>query len=203
MQKLTPAQKRVLEYILKYIDEYGYSPSYRDVGAQLDLASPASVWEHVRNLAKKGYLRFSQEARSIEPTAQSYRLFGSKYLRLPLLGEIRAGEPLETYSEPQVLDIPAFFEFRADKDYFALKVKGDSMIEEGIFHGDLVICEKAESAMDGDVVVALIDGESTTLKKMYDEGDYVRLQPANPRMDPIMVRNLDIQGVVRAVLRHY
>lgn len=188
---------------MQYIDEYGYSPSYRDVGAELNLASPATVWEHVHNLQKKGYLELTGEARSLVPTARSYRLFGSKYLRLPLLGEIRAGQPLETYPEPQVLDIPSFFEFRADKDYFALKVKGDSMIEEGIFHGDIVICEKAQAARDGEVVVALIDGEATTLKKLYNEGDYVRLQPANPRMDAIMVRKVDVQGVVRAVLRHY
>ncbi len=203
MEKLTPSQKKVLEYILEYIDEHDYAPAYRDIGNDLDMASPATIWEHVHNLAKKGYLKFGQEARSMEPTAQAYRLFGSKYLRLPLLGEIRAGQPLESYNEPQVLDIPTFFEFRADKDYFALKVKGESMIDEGIFHGDMVVCEKAETAQDGDVVVALVDGESTTLKKMYDEGDYVRLQPANPKMDAIMVRDVDVQGIVKAVLRHY
>lgn len=203
IKTLTPAQKKVLGFILKYLDEFEFPPSYRDIGRELGMTSPATIWQHIHNLAGKGYLKVSGEARSIEPTAKAYQILGSKFLRLPLLGEIRAGFPLEAYSHPQVLDIPAFFQFRSDRDYFALKVKGDSMIEEGIFDGDLVICEKSERAQDGQVVVALIDNEATTLKKIYEEGNYIRLQPANPRMDPIIVRRVDIQGIVRAVIRHY
>jgi len=168
---LTKRQRHVLDFIVNYIDENNFAPSYREIGEELGLHSPASVWEHIQNLKEKGYVQCDESARSVYPT--------------------------------QAVTFPGDLGLMKGRDYYALRVRGDSMIEEGIMPGDTVIAERDMEARDGDVVVALVNGEETTLKKIFREGQFVRLQPANPRMDPIYVRNVDVQGVVKAVFRKY
>jgi len=198
---LTKRQRHVLDFIVNYIDENNFAPSYREIGEELGLHSPASVWEHIQNLKEKGYVQCDESARSVYPTQAVYEERGE--LRIPVLGEIQAGMPMTAYMDPDIMTFPGDLGLMKGRDYYALRVRGDSMIEEGIMPGDTVIAERDMEARDGDVVVALVNGEETTLKKIFREGQFVRLQPANPRMDPIYVRNVDVQGVVKAVFRKY
>jgi len=200
-RSLSRQQKSVLDFVIKYLQEYGYGPSYREIGSALGLKSPASVWAHIHNLINLGYLKKRSFSRGLQPTRKAWQTKG--VLKLPLLGDIRAGQPITVYPDPQTFVLPASLGLQDDRDYFVLRVRGDSMKEEGIFDGDYVICEKTEYAQDGQVVVALVGGEQVTLKKIYQEENYIRLQPANSSMDPIFVRRVDIQGVVRAVIRRY
>lgn len=198
---LTPRQKEVLDFVSGFRDRNGYCPSYEEIATGLDLASIATVHKHIQALESKNYLRrvFNQ-SRSLE-LAQRY--FDEKPAGVPLLGRIAAGNPVEAYESQQTI---AFTDFTGDKDTYALQVRGDSMIDDHICDGDYVLVEKAAEARNGDVVVALVRGSESTLKRFYREGDgSVRLQPANSTMDPIRVPASDvaIQGRLLAVLRKY
>jgi len=199
---LTKKRKKVLEFIRKYTDTEGHPPTYREVGERLKLASPATVHEHIHRLAQDGYLTIDSGKLSILPKAYA---IGGGLLNLPLLGEVQAGIPMTVYEEPQVINIPQYLNLDAKRNYFVLKVRGESMINEGIRDGDFVICEKRIEARDGEVVVALVGGTETTLKSIFYDRKrrMVRLQPANAMMDPIYVREVDVQGVVKAVFRKY
>jgi repressor LexA len=207
---LTKRQKQVMDVIDGFVRENGYSPSYEELAKVLGLASLATVHKHISGLERKGYLRrgFNQ-SRSLE--------VGSKYvqemrrnrqesalsLEIPLLGRIAAGVPVEAVEQRSTLN---FQDFVRNPDTFALEVRGDSMIEDHICNGDLILLEKVSQARDGDIVVALISGSETTLKRFYREaGDTVRLQPANSALKPIIVSASDvqIQGRLLAVLRKY
>lgn len=198
---LTRKRKKVLEFVKKYITKAGHPPTYREIGKGLKLSSPATVHEHVQRLILDGYL--TRVGETFSPTPKAYA--GDAPFTLPLLGEVQAGVPIEVYEEPQVINIPEYLSLSATGNYFVLKVRGESMINEGIRDGDFVVCEKRTFARDGEVVVALVAGTETTLKTLYHDHKrrMVRLQPANPMMDPIYVRDIDIQGVVKAVFRRY
>lgn len=203
---LTKPQTRVLEFIIDYLREHGYAPSYREVAQQLGFSSPATVWQHVNTLRKKGYLRFSSKARSLSPSAKAFRVFKlnpAETIRIPILGMIPAGTPVTVYEYKEHLVIPKTLVSDTHSDLFALEVKGDSMIEEGIYEGDWIICEPAYMAKNGDVVVALVNDSEVTLKKYYKEKGRIRLMPANSKMSPILSRNVQIQGVVKALFRKY
>ncbi len=200
---LTKKQREVLEYIEGFIQEYGYTPSYREIAKGLGLSSPSTIHQHVQALCEKGVINTGNDG-----TARSIELVESEYISpmsimLPLSGIITAGEPIEAVEENEAIAIPTDFVVSAANSY-VLKVRGRSMIEDGIFDGDYVVIERNPSPKNGDIVVALLDNAYATLKRFYREAQYIRLQPANSTMEPIIVKgDVNIQGVVRAVIRKY
>ena len=196
---LTKRQKEILDYINAFVAEYGYSPSYREIGDHFGLSSTATVAEHIQNLQEGGYLKVdANEARSIEIIANSK----APALFLTLAGLITAGEPIEAVEQKERIAVPADL-VKNESQAYVLKVKGQSMIDEGIFDGDYVVVEKNEHPNNGQVVVALLDNSYATLKKFYKEANRIRLQPANSTMKPIFAKNVTVQGIVRAVIRKY
>jgi repressor LexA len=202
---LTKRQKQVLDFIARFQDENGYCPSYEEIAHGLDLASLATVHKHISALETKSYLkRGFNQSRSLE-LAPKYlqEQRRTKPLEVPLLGRIAAGSPVESVEQRETLN---FADFAGNGNTFALEVRGNSMIEDHICDGDLILLEKVAQVRDGDIVVALVGGSDTTLKRFYREaGDHVRLQPANAALKPIMVaaRDVQIQGRLLAVLRKY
>lgn len=205
---LTRRQKEVLDFIWRFVEDNGYSPSYEEIAQGLRLASLATVHKHISALDAKGYLRRAyNQSRSLEVSpeyvAEARRQKASVRYEVPLAGRIAAGAPVEAYPGTETLN---FADFVGNRDTFALEVRGDSMIEDHILDGDYVLVERTSEVNDGDVVVALVDGAETTLKRYFKEpGGLVRLQPANPSMSPIVVSadRVQIQGRLLAVLRKY
>ena len=204
---LTKRQKQVLDFIAGFVDDNGYCPSYEEIAHGLELASLATVHKHISVLESKGYLkRGFNQSRSLELAPkylQEQRRPKAVSLEVPLVGRIAAGAPVETMEQREVLN---FADFAGNRDTFALEVRGESMIDDHICDGDLILVERIPEAHDGDIVVALVAGSETTLKRFYREpGDMVRLQPANAALKPIIVpvRDVQIQGRLLAVLRKY
>lgn len=195
---LTPRQKAVLDYVQTFMEDHGFAPSYREIGAHFQFASVATVAEYVEILRTKGYLEAPHErtARSLQLTAT----WDTERFAIPLMGTIAAGEPIEAIRTNETIDIPRDM---ARPSVFALKVRGESMILDGIFDGDYVIVEPVEEPKEGDIVVALIDNENVTLKRFFMESDHVRLEPANGKYEPIRVRQVTIQGRVVGVIRKF
>ena len=204
---LTKRQKQVLDFIAGFVDENGYCPSFEEIAKGLQLASLATVHKHISVLESKSYLRRGfNKSRSLELT-QKYvaepRRARAAVLEIPLRGRIAAGSPVEAVEQREVLNLA---DFAGNADTFALEVRGDSMIEDHICDGDIILLERVTEAREGDIVVALVAGSDTTLKRMYREpGDRIRLQPANARLEPIVVpaAEVQIQGRLLAVLRKY
>ena len=197
---LTPRQIEILTLIRDGRRSQGYSPTLQEIADFLGI-SKITVFEHVEALLKKGMLtRRSNKARSLELTS-SVRLPDERPTLLPLVGRIAAGSPIEAIEVPDNIDLEEVFTSR--HPVRVLTVKGDSMIDEQICDGDLVVYEQRPNARNGDTVVALVDGEEATLKKFYKEKTRVRLQPANEAYAPIFTRNVEIQGVVIGVIRRY
>ncbi len=200
---LTKRQKEILDYIESFIDDRGYAPSFEEIAESFGYSSLATVHEHLSNLERKGYIRKSyNESRSIELVGREN---GTPVLELPLLGAVAAGLPIEAIQDSETLAVPPDMVSRR-RDNYVLRVEGNSMIEEQIRDGDYIVVQAQESAEDGQMVVALVAGESATVKKLYREaGGQVRLQPANPTMEPIFVdaSEVRIQGVVVGVIRKY
>ncbi|HTX35294.1 MAG TPA: transcriptional repressor LexA [Bryobacteraceae bacterium] len=204
---LTKRQKQVLDFIAGFVDENGYCPSFEEIAKGLQLASLATVHKHISVLESKSYLkRGFNKSRSLELTPKYVaepRHSRPGSLEIPLRGRIAAGAPVEAVEQSEVLNLA---DFAGSQDTFALEVRGDSMIEDHICDGDLILLERVSEAHDGDIVVALVAGSDTTLKRIYREpGDKIRLQPANARLEPIVVPAADvqIQGRLLAVLRKY
>lgn len=210
MREITKRQKDVLEIIERFTNDKGYPPSYRDITKILNLASAAGVHKHIKALVKKGFLtkenHLSRSLR-IKDTARGKDVAsGFEMVELPLVGFVAAGEPIEAIEQKgETLLVPAAQLKQPTRKHFILQVRGDSMIEESILNGDYVIVEERQTARNGEVVVALVDGQDATLKRFYWEKDRVRLQPANARMEPIFVSGdkIQIQGVVKGVWRKY
>ncbi|PIY95955.1 MAG: hypothetical protein COY66_05465 [Candidatus Kerfeldbacteria bacterium CG_4_10_14_0_8_um_filter_42_10] len=199
-ENLTKKQKEILDYITEFISVNGYSPSYREIAEYFGLSSPATIYEHIKGLEDKGFIKAEEKkARSIKISKRERR--ERPVLELPLVGTIAAGEPIEAIEEKETITVPV--EMADDPTAFVLRVKGRSMIEDGILDGDYVICERRFYPQNGEVVVALLNNEYATLKKYYREKDRIRLQPANSTMKPIYSKNPVIQGIVKAVLRKY
>jgi repressor LexA len=207
---LTQRQKQVLDFLAQFVDENGYSPSYQEIASGLGLASLATVHKHVLALEAKHYLkRGFNQSRSLDlsPKYQQEERrrrggTGASF-EIPLAGRIAAGTPVEAVAGLETLNLA---DYAGDADTFALEVSGDSMIEDHICDGDVVLVERAGKIRDGDIVVALVRGEETTLKRFYRESETTaRLQPANSAMPPILVpmAELQIQGRLLAVLRKY
>ncbi len=217
MQELTPTRRQVetLEFVRDFRRGSGYSPTIREVAAGLGLSSVATVAEHLDSLETMGLIRRQRDrARSVVLTGRGKSLLGGRGAAgarggaavIPLLGTIAAGEPIEALIVGEELEVPAGL--ATGKRCYALKVRGMSMIDEGIFDGDYVVVEEKPAPDNGETVVALINGHEATLKKFYREraggGSRIRLQPANPDMRPIILGpddRVEIQGRVRGVLR--
>lgn len=197
---LTPRQKQILDFIAKYNKRYGVSPALEEIKRHFRLSSVSNIHQHVEALKKKGYLnKLENQPRGIEIN-KPIRTSGTA--RIPLLGVITAGEPVEAYENPENITVSKNL-IKDTGDYFALKVNGDSMIGEGIFDGDTVIIRKQSRAENGETVVALVNGSETTLKKIYREKNGFRLQPANPALKPIFVKELEVQGKVVSIVRNF
>jgi repressor LexA len=196
---LTKKQAEILAFIKDFHRENNFAPSYREIAAHLGISSPATVCEHVKNLERKGYLNNLGGARSLEPEQETEK---PEALLLPLKGIITAGEPIEAVETAESITVPESMVRRPERSY-VLQVRGESMIEDGILSGDYVVVEDNPSPRDGEIVVALIDGEAATLKRLYREAGRVRLQPANRAMKPFFVKNVAVQGVVRGLFRQY
>ena len=198
----------MLDFIASYQVENGYSPSYEEIARGLDLASIATVHKHISALQTKNYLhRSHNQSRSIEVAPrylhEQRRNRMEASLEIPLFGSIAAGQPVEAYDDKATV---SFADFVGHKDTYALKVRGNSMIEDHICEGDMILVENTPNAHDGDIVVALVGNTETTLKRFYREpGNMVRLQPANASMSPIRVpaQDVQVQGRLLAVLRKY
>jgi repressor LexA len=204
---LTKRQKQVLDFIANFVDENGYCPSYEEIARGLELASLATVHKHITVLESKNYLkRGFNQSRSLELAPkyiQEQRRQRPVVAGIPLLGRIAAGAPVEAVEQREMLN---FADFAGTGNTFALEVRGDSMIGDHICDGDLILLEKVREAQDGDIVVALVTGSETTLKRFYREpADMVRLQPANAALKPILLpaQDVEIQGRLLAVLRKY
>jgi repressor LexA len=200
---LTKRQKEILDYVETFIDDRGYAPSFEEIADAFGYSSLATVHEHLSNLERKGYIRKSyNESRSIELVGRDN---GTPVVELPLLGAVAAGLPIEAVQETETLAVPPDMISRR-RDNYVLRVEGNSMIEEQIRDGDYIVVQAQDTAEDGQMVVALVEGESATVKKLYRErGGRIRLQPANPTMEPIVVDAADVrvQGVVVGVIRKY
>lgn len=198
---LTRRQREVLDVIREFIDRQGYSPSLEEIGAQLGLSSVATVHKHVTLLVEKGYVRRTwNQNRSIELTEPE----SSGTVRLPLSGTIAAGRPLDAVPTDESICVPADMVHDRNKSY-VLRVQGDSMIDEQIRDGDLVVIEDRAAGGRGETVVALIDESEATLKRFFRDGARVRLEPANADMEPMVfpAHRVRIQGVAVGVIRKY
>lgn len=202
---LTRRQRQVYDFISDFVQEHGYSPSFEEIGEGLGLNSLATVHKHISNLEQKGLLkRDFNRSRSIDllPPRGRLKQQMTAPMSWPLLGRIAAGRPVEAIENPQTI---SFADFASSRDVFVLEVRGDSMQDEHILDGDYVLVEKAVTAHNGDIVVALCSGTDATLKRIYKEGEKVRLQPSNATMPPIILpaRDVQIQGRVVGVMRKY
>jgi repressor LexA len=201
MMKLTRRQKEILDFVTEFITREGYSPSMEEIAGHFHFASLNAVFKHLAALESRGYLhRDANRARSIElkrSDAPSARM-------LPLYGYIAAGRPIEAISASETLTVPEDL-LPGRGSYYVLRIQGESMIDEHIADGDYVVVDSSAQAENGKTVVALVDDESATLKKLYREGSQVRLQPANPAMSPMILEasRVKVQGVVVAVMRKY
>ena len=201
MQPLTKRQREILDYLNDFIQQHGYAPSLEEIGRRFGLSSLATVHKHLTNLQEKGFIRRAwNRSRSVEvvPTRS-----GGRALELPLLGYVAAGAPIEAIPGNETISVPEAFVGK--RDTYVLRVRGDSMVDEQIRDGDFVVVEDRKVAENGEMVIALLNGSDVTLKKLYREHGQIRLQPANPAMQPIIVQadQVQIQGVVIGVMRRY
>ncbi|MGH9357437.1 MAG: transcriptional repressor LexA [Terriglobia bacterium] len=225
---LTRRQKQVLDFLARFINRHGYSPSFEEIGESLGMSSIATVHKHVENLERKGFIRRGyNQSRSIDviampgpvplekiawraksrsgpkpPATQPAGIRPS--LEFPLLGRIAAGRPVETFPAAETFSLDEFA--ASDGKIFVLKVKGDSMVDDHICDGDYILVQRAEDVANSEIVVALVGGSEATLKRFFREpGGNVRLQPANSQMDPIFLPSseVQVQGKVIGVMRKY
>lgn len=209
MKDLTRRQQEVLQVIEGSIEEKGYPPSMREITTLLRLASAAGVHKHIKALVRKGYLSkedYLSRSLRVVRSHPAREAAGSELTELPLVGYVAAGQPIEAVEQHgETLAVPLTMLPGGREQYFALRVRGDSMVEDSILDGDYVIVESRQTARSGEVVVALLRGEEATLKRYQPEGDRVRLQPANAAMAPIVVsaQDVSVQGVVVGIWRRY
>lgn len=200
--KISVKQKEILEYIKTEIIHRGYPPAVREICEAVHLKSTSSVHSHLETLEKNGYIRRDPtKPRAIEIMDDSFNLTRREIVNVPLVGTVTAGQPILA-----VENIESYFPFLPEvmpnAETFMLNVKGESMINVGILDGDKIIVQKQETAVNGDIIVALIE-DSVTVKTYFKEDGYFRLQPENDTMEPIIVEELDVVGKVIGVLRLY
>ena len=200
--RISDKQKEILEYMKQEILNKGYPPTVRDICEAVKLKSTSSVHSHLETLEKNGYIRRDPtKPRAIEIIDDNFNMTRREMTNVPMVGRVAAGEPILA-----VENIESYFpiptEYMPNAESFMLKVKGESMINAGIFDGDQILVEKCNTARNGDMVVALVD-DSATVKTFYNEGTHIRLQPENDTMEPIIVDNCEIMGKVFGVFRFF
>lgn len=197
MSYLTKRQKEILTFVDNFIIRHDYAPSYREIANSFDYKSTATVAEFIEILTQKGYLKKDP---SMARSLQLMPIVDQNTQEVALLGTIAAGQPIEAIRTSETVYVPKDM---VKKGVFALRVRGDSMIEEGIFDGDYVIIEPTNTAKNGEIVVALIDNDKATLKRYYLKKKWISLEPANGKMKPIRTKKALIQGKVRGVIRKF
>lgn len=197
-------QKQILDFLSQYMQANGSAPTLKQIADAIGVSSLATVHEHLTTLEKKGLIKREQgKSRSIELMEIADELFTDKTIEVPILGFIAAGAPIEPFTDPNAsMSISPNFT-SGKKRVYVLQVKGESMIEEQIRDGDYVIIEETDEAINGQIVVALLDNGMATLKRFYKEATRIRLEPANSTMSPIFVRNVRIQGKVVGLIRKF
>ncbi len=195
---LTRRQRDILDFFVSYSDEHGISPTLEEIASKLGV-NKVTVFGHVAELERKGFL--SRSARGVSRGLQIKARVPRSGTRIPVLGRIAAGRPIEAVEDAEELDLHDLLP--PGRECFALHVRGDSMIEDGIRDGDIVLVEQRTEARNGETVVAVLPGEETTLKRFYKERNRIRLQPANATLEPMYVRDVEIRGVVVGVIRRF
>ncbi len=200
---LTKRQEDTLNYIKLYISQYGYPPTVREIAEKLEVSSPATIHAHLEKLEEKGYIKKNNSKnRAIELQVENeYIDKGDLTVEIPLLGTVTAGNPIEAIEQPDTFfQVPSSY-LTNKEDFFALRVRGDSMVNVGIFDDDIVIVEKGELVKNGDIVVAMTDEYEVTLKRFYREKDHIRLQPENDEYEPIIMKSGKILGRASSLYR--
>ncbi len=203
MKELTKKQKQILDFIKTYMVSHGYPPTIREIGTAVGSSSPATIHAHLANLEEKGYIKKqNSKNRALELLVENeFEQKNENVVDVPLLGKITAGSPIEAIENPnEFFSLPAFL-IPKNKEVFTLNVSGCSMINAGIFDGDIVIVEKRNTARNGEIVVAMTDENEVTLKRFYKENGHFRLQPENDTMDPIILPNVTILGIAIGLYR--
>lgn len=198
---LTKRQREILDFLKIYISKHGYSPTFQEIAKHFNFSSKGTVYKHLLNLKEKGFITKSwNKSRSIELTSDIAEM---AIVQLPLLGYVKAGQPIEAITEYNNMAVPS--DLVRKGRHYVLMVKGDSMIEEHIRDGDFVIVKEQQAAENGEVVIALVGGTEVTIKKFYRENGSVRLQPANADLEPIILpeESVAIQGIVVGILRKF
>ena len=196
MEKLTKRQDEVLNFVKTYMVEHGYPPTVREIGAALNVNSPATIHAHLANLESKGFIKKeNSKNRALELLVKNeFVVQNDNVVDVALLGKVTAGNPIEAIENPdEYFSLPSYLIPRG-KEVFTLLVSGESMINAGIHDGDIVIVERQNVARNGEIVVAMTDENEVTLKTFYKESNYIRLQPENDTMAPIILDNVTILG---------
>ena len=202
---LTSKQKEVLTFIKKFQAENKYPPSVRQICSALELRSPATVHAHIQNIIDKGYLKRSKQGNHLIEllVPNEFEMHNEDIVSVPLLGKVTAGTPIEAIEMPnEFFSLPTYL-IPKHKEVFTLEVSGDSMINAGIFDGDIIIVERCNTAKNGEKVVAMNDENEVTLKTFYKENGYFRLQPENDFMNPIILNNVTILGKAIGLYRKF
>lgn len=202
---LTNKQKEVLTFIKKFQAENKYPPSVRQICNALELRSPATVHAHIQNIIDKGYLKRSKQGNHLIEllVPNEFEMHNEDIVSVPLLGKVTAGSPIEAIEMPnEFFSLPTYL-IPKHKEVFTLEVSGDSMINAGIFDGDIIIVERCNTAKNGEKVVAMNDENEVTLKTFYKENGYFRLQPENDFMNPIILKNVTILGKAIGLYRKF
>lgn len=202
---LTQRQKEILDFIREFTTAKGISPTHKEICEEFGYSSYGTVHKHLKLLEQKGYLRRHwNQKRGVELVGEPESRQGAAENELPFFGIIAAGRPVEAVAGSDVVTVPDHLLGDRSNDHFVLKVVGDSMIEEGIHDGDLVVVSRRDMAATGEMVVALV-GDEATLKRFYPEGRQIRLQPANARMQPLLVpaNDVKVQGIVVGLMRKF
>jgi len=205
MQELTERQAEILNFIKEFIVSNGYPPTVREIGKALGLSSPATIHSHLNNLAAKGFIKKdSSKNRAMELLVENeYENKAEDVVEVPLLGKVTAGNPIEAIERPnEFFSLPAFL-VPKQKEVFTLDVSGESMINAGIFDGDIVIVQKQNTARNGDIVVAMTTDNEVTLKTYYKENGHFRLQPENDKLAPIILDSVTILGKAIGLYRKF
>lgn len=203
--KLTKRQKDILEYIKKFSADKKYPPSIREIASHFNLSSPATAHVHVKKLIEKGYLKRGKGSNHLLElqVPNEFEKIGDDVVTVPLLGKVTAGNPIEAIEVPdEVIGLPSYL-LPKRKEVFTIRVEGDSMINAGIFDKDIVIVEKCRNAKNGDIVVAMDEENQVTIKRFYREDDYIRLQPENDYMLPIILKDATILGRAIGLYRKF
>lgn len=208
MEELSDKQQRILDYIKQEILQKGYPPSVREICEAVQLKSTSSVHAHLETLEKKGYIRKDPtKPRTIEVVDESFNMLRNDVISVPVVGKVAAGEPILAVENIESY-FPVSAEFMPKNECFMLVVQGNSMINAGIFDGDFLVIERQKSAKNGEIVVAMVRDEATlestsTVKRFYKEKGYIRLQPENDTMEPIIVKKCEIIGKVVGLYRNF